>query len=158
MSWRWRPSATALIPALLAAAGPAAAQTLREAQVWALAAASKPAFYGAGFGLGWRDDGRIRIAPAVALGTFGDGRFGTRADLAIHFLLDPLKRDGAAVYGGGGLSVAVRGGRLTPYALLVLGAEHAPGGGGGSFVELGVGGGVRLAIGYRWRKQNAPGR
>lgn len=158
MSWRSRPSALALVPVLIAAAGPVRAQAVRETQLWGVAAASKPAFYGVGMGLTWRDEQRIRIAPAVALGSFGDGRFGARADLAIHFLLDPVKRAGGAVYGGGGLSVAARGGRLTPYALLVLGVEGAPGGGSGSFVEIGVGGGVRLAVGYRWRKHNAPGR
>ncbi len=51
-----------------------------------------------------------------------------------------------------------RSGRLTPYVLIVLGVENAPGGNGGSFVEIGVGGGVRAAVGYRWRKRNAPGR
>jgi hypothetical protein len=158
MSWRSKRRAVALLPALLAAAGSARAQAARETQVWAVAAASKPAFYGAGLGLAWRDEQRMRVAPAVALGSYDDGRFGARADLAIHFLLDPVKRTGAAVYGGGGLSVAVRGGRLTPYALLVLGAEGSPGGGGGSFLEIGVGGGVRVAVGYRWRKHNAPGR
>jgi hypothetical protein len=123
-----------------------------------MAAASKPGFVGAGFGFGWRDEQRTRIAPAVALGASGDGRFAVRADLAVHFLLDPSKRSGMAIYGGGGLSLAAGGNRAAPYVLLVLGAENAPGGAGGSFVELGVGGGVRLAVGYRWRKQNAPGR
>jgi hypothetical protein len=47
---------------------------------------------------------------------------------------------------------------VAPYLLLVLGVENAPGGGGGSFLEVGVGGGARLAVGYRWRKHNAPGR
>ena len=139
------------------AASPCRAQ-VREVQAWGVAVASVPALYAAGVGLAWRDDQRTRIAPALALGALGDGRFGARAELAIHFLLDPYKRSGAAIYGGGGLSAAVAGGRVTPYALLVLGAENAPGGAGGSFVELGVGGGVRLAIGYRWRKSNAPGR
>jgi len=123
-----------------------------------VAVASKPGFYGAGFGLGWRDAERDRVAPAVAFGAFGDGKFGARADLSYQFLLDPAKRSGAALYGGGGLSVAVRQGRVVPYVLLVLGVENAPGGGGGSFVEIGVGGGARVAIGYRWRKHNAPGR
>ena len=147
---------------LLLFAAPALAQGegggVRETQVWGMAAWSRPAFYGAGLGLGWRDAQRDRIAPAVAFGTFGDGRFGARADLAYQFLLDPAKQTGSAVYGGGGISAVVRRGRVTPYVLLVLGIEHAPGGRGGTFLELGVGGGARLAIGYRWRKQSAPGR
>ncbi len=157
MTWCWRRSALLLVPAL-AAAGPARAQGVTETQLWGTAVASKPVFYGAGFGLGWRDAQRNRFAPAVAFGTFDDGRFGARADLAYHFLLDPSKRSGSAVYGGGGLSVTVRRGRVVPYALLVLGIEGAPGGRGGTFLELGVGGGARIALGYRWRKHNAPGR
>jgi hypothetical protein len=81
-----------------------------------------------------------------------------RADVAWHFLLDPAKRQGSAIYGGGGLSVQAGAGKVKPYVLLVLGAENAPGGRGGSYVEIGVGGGVRALVGYRWRKQRAPGR
>ncbi len=156
MSWCSRSSLLALCAAALAPA-PCRAQ-VRETQLWVLAAASKPALYAGGIGLTWRDNQRTRLAPAVALGWTSDGRFGARADFAIHFLLDPWKREGAAIYGGGGLTAAVSDGRVTPFALLVLGAENAPGGPRGSFVEIGVGGGVRLAIGYRWRKSNAPGR
>jgi hypothetical protein len=157
MSWCWRRSVLLLVPAL-ACAAPAAAQSVTEAQLWGTAVASKPAFYGAGIGLGWRDAERDRIAPAVAVGAFGDGGFGARADLSYQFLLDPVKQAGSAIYGGGGLTVAVRRGRVVPYALLVVGVETAPGGSGGSFLEIGVGGGVRVALGYRWRKHNAPGR
>ena len=157
MSWCWRRSALLLAPAL-AAAAPAPAQSLTETQLWGTAVASRPAFYGAGFGLAWRDAQRDRIAPAVAFGAFGDRAFGVRADLSYQFLLDPAKASGSALYGGGGLSLAVRRGRAVPYALLIVGVEGAPGGAGGSFLELGVGGGVRVALGYRWRKHNAPGR
>ena len=157
MSWCSNTRGLAVLVAAIAAAPPCRAQ-VRETQVWGLAVASRPSLYAAGVGLAWRDAQRTRIAPAVALGALGDGRFGARADFAIHFLLDPWKRSGTAIYGGGGLTAALAGGRVTPYALLVLGAEKAPGGAGGSFVEIGVGGGVRLAIGYRWRKSNAPGR
>jgi len=156
MSWCWRRSAL-LLPAL-AFVAPARAQSLSELQLWGTAVASKPAFYGAGLGLGWRDEQRDRFAPAVAVGGFGDGRVGVRADLSYQFLLDPAKRVGSAVYGGGGLTAVVRRGRVVPYVLLVLGIENAPGGSGGSFLEIGVGGGARVAIGYRWRKHNAPGR
>jgi hypothetical protein len=150
MSWCSRRSALALLLPLFAAAAPCRAQRVQESELWGLAAASQPAFYGAGFGLAWRDDQRTRIAPALAVGALGDGRLGARADLAIHFLLDPWKRSGTAIYGGGGLSLAMGEGRANGYVMLVLGAENAPGGRGGSFVEIGVGGGVRLAIGYRW--------
>jgi hypothetical protein len=157
MSWCSKGRAAALLGAALAGAAPCRAQ-VREVQVWGLAVASQPALYAAGFGFAWRDNQRSRIAPALALGALGNGRLGARADLAIHFLLDPYKRAGTAIYGGGGLTASAAGSRVTPYALLVLGAERNPGGAGGSFIELGVGGGVRLAVGYRWRKSNAPGR
>jgi len=157
MTWCWRRSALLLLPAL-AAAAPGRAQSLSEAQLWGTAIASRPAFYGVGIGLGWRDEQRDRFAPALAVGGFGQGGFGWRADFAYQFLLDPAKRAGSALYGGGGLSVVVRSGRAIPYVLLEVGLENAPGGPGGSFLELGVGGGLRVAIGYRWRKHNAPGR
>ncbi len=157
MSWCSRSRGPVLLAAALAAA-PACRAQVREVQLWGLAASSQPALYAAGVGLAWRDDQRTRLAPAVALGALGNGRLGARADLAIHFLLDPKRPSGSAIYGGGGLTASIAGGRVTPYALLVLGAENAPGGAGGSFIEIGVGGGVRLAIGYRWRKSNAPDR
>jgi hypothetical protein len=140
-------------------AGPARAQAqggVRELQIHAVGVASRPFFGGAGGGLGFRDADRNRWQGALAVG-FLDGGVGARGDFTYHFLLDPRKRQGSAVYGGGGLTAQVAGGRVTPYVLLVVGAENAPGGAGGSFVELGVGGGVRFAVGYRWRKRNAPG-
>ncbi len=160
MSWCWSTSTALSCVALLAAPPAARAQGVQEGQAWAVAVASRPGLYAAGVGLAWRNDGRLRIAPSVAMGAYGDGRFGGRADLAVHFLLDPWKQSGAAVYGGGGFSLAMGDtrSRTAAYAMLVIGVESAPGGRGGSFVELGVGGGVRLAVGYRWRTKNAPGR
>ncbi len=161
MSWRSRASGALVCAASLAALPRAArAQGAHEGEALALAVASRPALYALGVGLAWRDDGRMRLVASLASGAYDDGRYGARADLAVHFLLNPWKEAGAAVYGGGGLSLAVgdKRGRTAPYALLVLGIEGAPGGRGGSFVEVGVGGGVRLAVGYRWRTRNAPGR
>ena len=157
MSWCWRASA---LPALsaLAFAAPAPAQSISEVQLWGTAVASRPAFYGAGLGFAWRDGERDRYAAALAVGGPGPGALGLRADFSYQFLLDPARRAGAALYGGGGLSLVTRRGGVVPYLLLVLGVEHAPGGSGGSFVEIGVGGGARIAVGYRWRKRSAPGR
>jgi len=159
MSWCSRPSRAAVL-ALLAAAAPVAsrAQGVRELQVQLLGVASRPLFGGAGAAIAWRDEARTRWQAAVTVGALDGRGQAARADVAYHFLLDPGKRRGSAVYGGAGLSVLAARGRVTPYALVVLGAENAPGGSGGSFVEIGVGGGVRVAVGYRWRKRNAPGR
>jgi len=126
-------------------------------QVQLLGIASRPLFGGAGVAVAWRDKARTRWQAAFTLGALDGHGPAARADVAYHFLLDPAKRRGSAVYGGGGLSVLAAKGRVTPYVLLVIGAENAPGGNGGSFVEIGVGGGVRAAVGYRWRKRNAPG-
>jgi len=159
MSWSSRPRRAAVL-ALLAAAVPATgrAQGVREVQVQLLGIASRPLFGGAGVAVAWRDEARTRWQAAVTLGALDGHGPAARADVAYHFLLDPAKRRGSAVYGGAGLSVLAGNGRVTPYVLIVLGAENAPGGNGGSFVEVGVGGGVRAAVGYRWRKHNAPGR
>jgi hypothetical protein len=151
--------AACLAGASVLAPVPARAQApgVRELQVYAVGVASRPLFGGVGGALAFRDGDRNRWQGALAVGILDGGGVGARGDFAYHFLLDPRKRQGSAVYGGGGLTAQVAGGRVTPYVLLVVGAENGPGGAGGSFVELAVGGGVRLAIGYRWRKRNAPG-
>lgn len=159
MSWCSKPRRAGLL-ALLVAAVPAAgrAQRVQETQVQLLGVASRPLFGGAGAALAWRDEARTRWQVAATLGALDGHGLAARTDVAYHFLLDPAKRQGSAVYGGAGISALAGNGRVTPYALIVLGAENAPGGEGGSFVEVGVGGGVRVAVGYRWRKRNAPGR
>lgn len=159
MSWSSRRSLPALAGLLGALApGPAHAQGSHELQVQALAIASRPLFAGAGLGYAWRDEGRTRWQTAATVGTLDGKGVAGRADLAWHFLLDPSKRRGGAVYGGAGVSVLAGDGRVTPYVMLVLGTERAPGSGGGTFLEVGVGGGVRVSAGWRWRKRNAPGR
>jgi hypothetical protein len=158
MSCCSRPRRALLWAACLSAgAVPVRAQGVRELQVQATGVGSRPFFGGAGGGLAFRDADRNRWLGALAVGLLDGGGVGARGDFAYHFLLDPRKRQGSAVYGGGGLTAQLAGGRVRPYVLLVVGAEHAPGGTGGSFVEIGVGGGVRFAVGYRWRKRNAPG-
>ena len=159
MSWSSRPSrALLLVLAAALAPGAAGAQEVREVQLQGMVIASRPFFSGGGLGLAWRDAQRGRWQTLLSAGGLSGGGWGARADLAWHFLLDPARPRGSAVYGGAGMSALAGRGRVTPYALLVLGAENAPGGSGGSFVEIGVGGGVRLTIGYRWRKRSAPGR
>ena len=158
MSWCWKRRFLAAALGAAASAGTGHAQAVRETDLHALGVASDPTFLGVGGGYAWRDPRRTRVLATVVMGMMRGAGMAGRADVAWHFLLDPRKRQGSAVYGGGGLSVQAGAGQVKPYVLVVLGAENAPGGSGGSYVEVGVGGGVRAVIGYRWRKQRAPGR
>lgn len=159
MSWTCGRSLRAAALLLAAAPAAAAAQGIRETQVFGVALASKPVVFAAGAGLAWRDRGRSRIGGALAAGTTEDGGVAGRAEATYHFLLDPLLGTGAGLYGGGGLALtAFPDGRVRPWVQLVLGVESAPGAPRGTFFEIGLGGGVRVAAGVRFRKQNAPGR
>jgi hypothetical protein len=159
MSWISRRSAWGAALLALGVPSLAAAQGWRETQLFSALVASKPATLLGGVGLAWRDQGRTRIGGALAAGTTAQGGWAGRAEVAWHFLLDPGRRQGGGLYGGGGAALTVRsGGRVRPWVQLVLGFESAPAGPNGVFVEAGVGGGVRIAAGVRLRKQNAPGR
>lgn len=155
----WLPSGLAwLALALPAAVRAQAAPGWREVGVWGAAVFQRPAFYGAGISLAFRDAGRTRLQLAAAEGV-EDGRgAAARVEAVWHFLLDPWKQRGDAVYGGGGLALAVdHDGRLRPGLQLVLGMEGAPGTPRGTFIEAGFGRGVRIAVGMRWRTRASGG-
>lgn len=161
MSWCSRRRAWGLAAALtaLCAGGAAAQLPRREIQVMAAALTSEPAVGLVGVGVNWRDPRRTRVGLAVLGGAADDGRAAGRAELAWHFQLDPGRRTGWALYGGGGVAASVvEQGQVRPWIEGVIGAETRPGAGGGIFVEAGFGGGIRVAAGWRWRKQNAPDR
>jgi hypothetical protein len=159
MSWRSRPDAWSVIAIVaVAVPGRAHAQGWRETELAAVGVASRPAAAVAGAGLAWRDGGRTRLGGALLLGADEHGGWAGRVELGWHFLLDPAKRAGNGVYGGGGVAVAATAGRTRTYLMLVIGVENAPAARRGTFIEAGVGGGIRLSAGMRWRKQNAPSR
>lgn len=159
MTWSSRPSLALAAALVLAAARGLAAQGWREAQLWGVGVVSRPAFAGAGFGLAWRDALRTRLGLAGALGAEDGAGLAGRVEGTWHFLLDPYRRSGTGVYGGGGLALVVaHDGRVHPALQLVLGAEAAPAAARGTFIEVGLGRGARVAVGLRWRKQNAPRR
>ena len=159
MSWRSRPDAWVPAVLLLAAAPPAVAQGWHETQLVGIALAARPAVYAGGLGLSWRDDGRTRIGLVLAGGATAAGTPALRAEATWHFLLDPGRGRGLAIYGGGGLALtAVRDSTVRPFLEAVLGIETAPAARASVFLEGGFGGGARLAAGLRWRKRNAPGR
>ena len=147
MALRW---GRLLVAAALGAASPAAAQRVTEVGLQATGTFSDPGLIVAG------PTGAVRLSErgrlALTLGAGGsDGDFAWRGEAAGHFLLSPRRREGVAAYGGGG--VAVVGGPVERgYLLFTLGLESAPGSRSGWFAEAGVGGGVRLAAGWRWRR------
>ncbi len=149
MGSRWVSLAALALAALPGRAREAVAQQGREIGVTGIATASDPALAVAGVYAGLRTSRRTRVSVAATAGA-SDGAAAWRGELLAHFLLSPARRRGVGLYGAGG--VAVVGGPVEQgYVVLALGLEGRPGAPSGWFVEGGVGGGARLAAGYRWR-------
>lgn len=92
---------------------------------------------------------RVRLAGTASLGGRG-GAVAWRVEALGHFHLNP-DGSGIGVYGGGGLALA--GGASTQgYLVVLVGIEPSRAKARGWVAELGVGGGVRISIGYRWRQ------
>lgn len=136
------------------AAAPAAGQqlTATEASAGALATLSARPFWGAAAALGRRLDNQTRVVGAGAAGMLG-GNGAVRLEGQVQLIVNPSGRGGAGLYAGAGLAwqgaLGVRGGG---YVTALLGLESAPGARRGWYAEVGLGGGVRLAVGARWRR------
>jgi hypothetical protein len=128
---------------------PAAAQGGREIGVQATVTASDPALAVAGLYGGIRTSARTRLSAALGAGV-SDGDPAARAEILGHFLLSPGQDRGAGFYFAGGVA-AVGGPVASGYLVLAAGLEERPAARSGWAMELGVGGGVRVALGYRWR-------
>ncbi|HSB55661.1 MAG TPA: hypothetical protein VLD58_14975, partial [Gemmatimonadales bacterium] len=83
-------------------------------------------------------------------------RLAGRGELLAQFLLSPGRTRGAGLYGLGGVA-GQAGRRDRGFLVLGLGLEGAPGGASGWFAEAGVGGGARVAAGWRWRWRTGNG-
>jgi len=145
MSSRW---ASLAVAAALAAA-PAQAQLATELGVQAIGTASDPALGAGGVYAALRTSSRVRFSLGAAVGG-SDGELAWRGELLAHFLLTPRARRGVGAYGAGGIA-GVAGPVDEGYLVLTLGVEARPGAGSGWFLEAGVGGGARLALGFRRR-------
>ena len=109
-------------------------------------------FWGPELGVARRAGGQGRFAVAVACGDY-ERTLGVRLEASAQFLLRPGERSGAGPYGGLGLAfVGADGARGASYLTALLGIESAPGARAGWYAELGLGGGVRLAVGRRFRR------
>lgn len=136
---------------LLALTGvaPLAAQQEKELGVQVVATASDPALAVAGVYGGIRTSARTRLS-AAAGGGVSSGSFAFRGEVLGHFLLSPNQRGRPGFYFAGGVA-AVGGPVDRGYLVLTVGLEDRPAAASGWGVEIGVGGGVRLMLGYRWR-------
>ncbi|MGH7628648.1 MAG: hypothetical protein ACREOF_04540 [Gemmatimonadales bacterium] len=144
---------------LLAAAGmawasPATGQRVTELGVHTLIATSAPVLTVGGVYGALRPSARVRLAVTAGAGV-ADGDPAARGELLGHFLLDPTGRRGAGVYAGGGIAGVV-GPVDEGYLVLLVGVEGRPGAGAGWSLEVGLGGGMRIAAGYRWRRHPGP--
>jgi len=149
-SWVSLPLAVAMaVPARLQA------QRVLELGAQALVATSDPALVTAGIYAALRPSARARLAATIGAGV-SDSRTAARGELLAHFLLSPgaTRRPGA--YVGGGLAGVV-GPVDHGYIVILAGLESAPGARSGWAVEAGVGGGVRLTAGWRWRWRSQRG-
>jgi hypothetical protein len=147
MRCRWRESLS-WVGALLTAA-PAAAQQSREIGVQSVVAFADPAAVVAGGYGAWRTSQRTRLSASLGLGVT-EGELAWRAEALAHFLLSPDERRRPGFYLAGG--VAAAGGTVSRgYLVATLGLEQRPQASSGWALEVGVGGGLRLGAGYRWR-------
>lgn len=147
MRCRWRE--LLVLGAALTSAESGAAQQIREIGIQAIGTLSDPALaVAAGYGA-LRTSGRTRLSASLGAGV-SDGRLAWRGELLGHFLLSPEERRNPGFYLAGGIA-GVWGARDRAYLVLTLGVEQRPRSPSGWAAELGVGGGVRAVLAYRWR-------
>lgn len=148
MSCGWPRASAAFL--LLAALPPALAAQGREAGASAFLTTARTTTAGMLLHLGVRPGGS---APRLALGLGGGGAEGQlvgRAELVAHLLLPHDPGAAVAFYAGGGVA-GVTGPERAGWLVVLAGMETHPGGRAGVALEAGVGGGLRLAAGWRRR-------
>jgi hypothetical protein len=130
-------------------ATPGHAQQISEIGIQGIATSSDPALGVGGLYGALRTSGRTRFSAFLG-GGVSDGNFAWRGEALGYFLLSPDRRQGWGPYIAGG--IAVLGGPVDRgYIVLTLGVEERPRSSSGWAAEVGIGGGVRIGVGYRWR-------
>ena len=137
--------------ALCAALGPRlSAQTVRsELGVQAYTLLGDAGRGGAGLYVARRAGPRGRVS-LFAGGGGGKGGVSGRGEALVHLLVAPGRLRGAAPYLAGGLGIDLAD-RSEARLVVLVGLEGGPGARRGWVLEGGVGGGWRVAAGWRWR-------
>lgn len=128
----------------------AVGQIRREHGVQLVAASAPRATVVAGPSIAWRVGRRDRVVLQGGAGFEEEGAPAGRLEALWHFHLDPGALGKPGAYLGGGVGALVSD-EWRGIVIVTVGLEGSPGGRAGWVVELGVGGGMRLALGYRWR-------
>jgi hypothetical protein len=116
------------------------------------------AFVGAGAGAGLRAGLGSRVSLAAAGGRLEGGAAAARIEGLFTYHLFTPGRPRPAPYVGTGLGLTATTDATNWNLVVVLGVEAGAQRRGGWFLELGVGGGVRIAAGYRVTRWRRPGR
>jgi hypothetical protein len=127
----------------------ARAQQVRELGFMSVVTTADPVLVAGGLSAALRPSLSTRVSLLTA-GGVADGRASGRAEVVAHLLFAPTRTRGAGGYLGGGVAGVV-GPADRAYVVLVAGLESAPGARSGWALELGVGGGIRVAAGWRRR-------
>lgn len=140
----------ALCIVLLFCAGRAQAQAPQRValKLQALGVFAAEPFVAGGLALAWRTTPRFTVEVGAAAGAQAQGLMG-RGEALVAFHLDPFRTRGVSPYAGGGVAADVRAGATAEYLVVLLGVESRPGRRRGWFAELGLGGGLRVALGAR---------
>jgi hypothetical protein len=148
------PRPLALLGAVCLAVGalsrPAAAQGITEVGAQAMLTTANPTALFAGPTLARRLGRRDRLAFGLGLGG-ADGQVAGRGEAMWQFLLSPEAEGRPGVYLGAGLAASVAS-EWRGWVVATAGVDWSPGGRSGWMAEVGVGGGVRVVMGYRWRR------
>jgi hypothetical protein len=110
-------------------------------------------FAGAGGGLVLRSRTGVGLELGAAVGA-RQGDLAGRGEALLSFSLDPLRERGIAPYLAGGVALLATANGTAEYAVVTLGLESNPGRATGWFVEAGVGGGLRCAVGLAFRHRS----
>lgn len=127
------------------------ALTATELGVGGLATWAHRDFYGAGVEVGLRPSGEGRVTFSASGGSV-DGNAGIRAEATAQFLVTPSAKTGVSPYAGVGIAyIGSRAYHGTGVLVVLLGCESAAGRRHGWFGEVGLGDGLRVRVGWRWR-------
>lgn len=156
--WFERAAPVVRIVAGLAVIAAPAATAQREgspvgAQVHVMSVVTPDLLAGAGVGVTVRASRRAGVVGSATVGR-QNGSTGVRWEGAVVYRLETGGGSGVW-YGGGGVTVQ-RFAVWREYLLVVLGLERWSGGSIGWFGEIGLGGGIRGALGIRLRPTRQP--